>query len=309
MMKRKFLAVVLPIIGCATVVGSGFSAWYFGQDLTNGTDTNIGIGMNITEEIKASKANLTIDLGATTIDDGATPDEEGRLVLDQGGLGNNSVDSGIMFGSNTSTFTKTTSNKIWGFTVKYDGTSVQTVGETAETGLTIKELYDAGLRIRVEMSVTLDATLYKYIDFKDPLQDPLRQFTVTSTDLGTNEGTATFDDKDDTSGSAVITANYIIDDTKLDNSDVTKMDLTFALNLDTEAKIVTEAGTGKKRTDYSNKLFVYQENNTDSDDDPYTGGKPHFSDELATMRGEIASSTVDFTVVGYIEDDPAKSQL
>ena len=290
MMKRKFLAVVLPIIGCATVVGSGFSAWYFGQDFTTGTGGNTNIGMNITEEIKTSKANLSIDLDATTIDDVATPGEEGRLVLDQGGLGNNSENSGIMFGSSASTFTTKTEGKIWGFTIGYDGTSSQTVGETAETGLSIKELYDAGLRIRVEMTVTLDATLYKYIGF----QDTLPAFTVTSTNLGTNIGTATFDDS---SRSAKITANYIIDATKLADSDVTSMDLTFALDLNTVAKSV------EGRIDYSNNLLVYQEN-TFSKEDGHNVGKPQSSADLAKMREKVASSTIGFNVAGYIEDNP-----
>lgn len=295
MMKRKFLAVVLPIIGCATVVGSGFSAWYFGQDFTTGTGGNTNIGMNITEEIKTSKANLSINLGATTIDDVATPGEEGCLVLDQGGLGNNSVNSGIMFGSSASTFTTKTKDKIWGFTIGYDGTSSQTVGETVETGLTIKELYDAGLRIRVEMTVTLDANLHKYIKF----QDTLPSFTVGSTNLGSNATTATFEGS---SESAVITANYIIDVTKLTNSEVTQMDLTFALDLDTEPKSV------EGRIDYSNNLLVYQEN-TFSDEDGHNVGKPRSSADLAKMREKIASSTIGFNVVGHIEDAPISSDL
>ena len=298
MMKRKFLAVILPIVGCATVVGSGFSAWYFGQNVAFGTNGNTNIGMNITNEVKASEANLSIDPSATTIDDGETKDDKkGCLVLDQGGAGNNSEDSGIMFGSITSTVTTTTENEIWGFTISYDGTQ----GDTVEPGLSIKELYDAGLRIRVEMTVTLDATLYKYIDFQD--KDKLPVFTVASTNLGTNEATATFGDKVVSGGSAVITANYTIDVAKLtDKGAGASMDLTFTLDLDTEAKPV------EGRTDYSNKLFVYQENNTDSDDDPYNGGKPHFSDELKTMRDEItkAGSKIGFNVVGHIEDDTTK---
>ena len=33
MMKRKILAVTIPVVGCLTVVGAGFSAWYF-SDVT-----------------------------------------------------------------------------------------------------------------------------------------------------------------------------------------------------------------------------------------------------------------------------------
>ena len=383
MMKRKFLAVILPIIGCATVVGSGFSAWYFGQDVVVDTGGNTNIGMNITEEVEATNANLSIDLSATTIDEVGTaytytvdantitavdesnsykltivyedtaeslnvtwkdlhgedtsngvltdfvpadsgeetagyigtwtgkvgPNDvelvinddktllynvkDGRLVLDQGGARNNSEDSGIMFGSSTSTVTTETTGEIWGFTVSYDGTS----GGDHVPGLSIKELYDAGLIIRVEMSVTLDATLYKYIDF----QDTLPEFSVNSDNLGIKDEKATFAPKDDTSGSAVITANYIVDVTKLtDKGAETSIDLTFALDLNTVAKSV------EGRTDYSNKLFVYQKNENVRDEQDYTGGKPHFSDDLETMRGEIAGSKIDFTVVGHIEDDPTK---
>ena len=290
MMKRKFLAVVLPIVGCATVVGSGFGAWYFGQDVAFGTNGNTSIGINITEEVKDSEANLSIDSKATTIDDGAASgDGLGRLVLDQGGARNNSEDSGIMFGSSTSTVTTATTDRFWGFTIRYDGTK----GGTVEPGLSIKELYDAGLRIRVEMTVTLDATLHKYIKFQDKLPD----FIVESSNLGTNDTSASFDGS---SESAVITANYIVDVTKLaDLGAGSSMDLTFALDLDTEAKSV------EGRTNYSNNLLVYQEN-TFSAEDGHTVGKPHSSTELATMRTKLAKSKIDFTVVGHIEDDPTK---
>ena len=300
MMKRKILAVILPIIGCATVVGSGFSAWYFGQDVAVGTNGNTSIGMNITEEVQASTANLSINLDATTIDDGeSAKDGLGRLILDQGGAGNNSENSGIMFGSTTSTVTTETEGEIWGFTISYDGASGKTVGEEEKSGLSIKELYDAGLRIRVEMSVTLDATLYKYIGFQG--KDTLPAFSVESSNLTTEDETAKFGDNveiDKSSGSAKITANYIVDVAKLVDSNVDSMALTFELNLDTKLD--------EGRTDYSNKLFVYQENNTEIEGEPYNGGKPHFSSELKTMRGEIASKIINFTVVAHIEDDSEK---
>ena len=47
MMKRKFLAVVLPIIGCATVVGSGFGAWYFGEVTGVNDDDSFHLGIDV----------------------------------------------------------------------------------------------------------------------------------------------------------------------------------------------------------------------------------------------------------------------
>ena len=57
------------------------------------------------------------------------------------------------------------------------------------------------------------------------------------------------------------------------------------------------------KNDYSNNLLVYQEN-TFSAEDGHNVGKPHSSADLAKMREKIASSKIDFNVVGYIEDNP-----
>ena len=307
MMKRKFLAVVLPIIGCATVVGSGFSAWYFGEDVVKDDSGSFGIGINVTEEVKAAKGNLKINLDATTIDgdekddgveegDDVEKEKDGRLVLDQGGARNDSVDSGIMFGKDTSTVTTVTNDKVWAFTVSYDGT----LGDTVAPGLTIDEIYDAGLRIRVEMTVTIDSTLNNYIDY----QAELPEFTVNTTtpgDLGTNLIKATFDDK----SAGVITANYIVDATKLGDSVTTKLDLNFSLDLNTEKKSVEdEDAPDGTRIDYSNKLFVYKKNSIL--EGVYSGGKPENGEQLLKMGSDVSSSSVVFSVIAHIEDDPTK---
>lgn len=295
MMKRKFLAVVLPIIGCATVVGSGFSAWYFNGDVVNGTDGSTSIGIKVTEEVEASEGNLDINLDATTINDDTIIGDKKygpRLVLDQGGARNNSVDSGIMFGDETSTVTKATEGKVWAFTVSYDGT----LGDTAEDPLTIDEIYDAGLRIRVEMTVTIDSTLNKYIGY----QADLPKFKVESEGLGTNPAEATFDKPVVGSDPAVITANYYVDATKLDESVTSKLDLKFSLDLNTVEKPITVGDSAEvTRIDYSNKLFVYDENSG------LGVGKPENGTQLDQMKGETFSPVV-FSVVAHIEDDTTR---
>lgn len=299
MMKRKFLAVVLPIVGCATVVGSGFAAWYFNDDVVKGTGGSTNIGINVTDEVEASEGNLKINLNATTIDGEGN---NGRLVLDQGGARNDSVDSGIMFGNDTSTVTTATDDKFWAFTVSYDGT----LNDTAEDPLTIDEIYDAGLRIRVEMTVTIDSTLNKYIDYQVQ-DDDFPKFTVNTTtkeDLGSNSTEATFGEPVYGSSSAVITANYVVDATKLGESVTNKLDLNFSLDLNTyEKEIKNEDGSKVIRKDYSNKLFVYKQNKTSGG--TYTEGKPVNGDQLTTMKGETFSP-VAFKVVAHIEADPDK---
>lgn len=293
MMKRKFLAVILPIIGCATVVGSGFSAWYFGTGVATASSGSKTVNVDVTNEIKGASGTLSVDPTESTII-GKT------LILDQGGFKNPSVDSGIMFGDATSTVTTATDEFYWNFTVSYDGT----YGESDEKLLTIDEIYNAGLRIRVEMTVTIDSTLNKYIRYQDQVNLPkFKVSTTTPEHLGSNPKELAFDDSIDES-TKVITANYIVDATKLGDSVTNKLDLNFSLDLNTVKKEIKD-GDGSKvtRIDYSNNLFVYKQNATSGED--YTGGKPVNGDQLAEMAGESFSPVV-FSVVAHIEDDPTK---
>ena len=61
MMKRKLLAVVLPLIGCATVVGSGFAAWYFGEIETTGSNTAAQVNVNVTKEVMHADRLLKLE--------------------------------------------------------------------------------------------------------------------------------------------------------------------------------------------------------------------------------------------------------
>ena len=94
MMKRKLLAVVLPLIGCATVVGSGFAAWYFGDSVSGGDDANFGAKVNITAEVGNENTTLTGSCTSTDMPD--------YLILDQApakanGLVNDEPTQGIAF--------------------------------------------------------------------------------------------------------------------------------------------------------------------------------------------------------------------
>lgn len=291
MMKRKFLAVVLPIIGCATVVGSGFSAWYFDEGVAYGEGGSTSTNVNVTEEIKASTGNLDIVLKGTSIDG-----KKDTLVLDQGGARNNSVNSGIMFGDENSTVTKKTEDKAWAFTVTYYATKG---GGSQANPLTIDELYASGLRIRIEMKVTIGTTLYKYIDY----QNKLPGFDVAASvgDLGTSPTTATFEKREQN----VITADYIVNADALEEDGLEKLSLDFELDLDTIENPITDKESSEgTRIDYSNSLFVYKENKVVENE--YEGGKPESSGQLTKMKGEVASDSVTFSVIAHIEDDPTK---
>ena len=282
--KRKFLAVVLPIIGCATVVGSGFAAWYFNDDVVNGDNGSTSIGINVTEEVKASKGSLEIDLGDTTIDGvEKTPGEgkNGRLVLDQGGARNNSVDSGIMFGDDTSTVTNVTEDKVWAFTVSYDG---------SVDGLTIGEIYDAGLRIRINLSITINGDLEKYITFQDPV--PAVEVIIPSGSIGTNTPVTLTGEKDSNSRSG----DYVIAYDQAKDSTLSEASWEFKLGVNTI----------KDGDNYKNALLKYRTRGYSGD--KYYPGKPVASGEPEAMETDLTDdaenpSNIVFAVKAFIEDD------
>ena len=70
MKKRKILMLTLPLVGVATIVGSGFSAWYFNSTAVTPVDGKIGV--SITNKTTTT-GTLSSDLGSA------------KLVLDQGG--------------------------------------------------------------------------------------------------------------------------------------------------------------------------------------------------------------------------------
>ena len=281
MMKRKFLAVILPIIGCATVVGSGFSAWYFGDKVENDKNGLFTIGINVTEEVEASKDNLIINSDATTIDDATIIGDVTygpRLVLDQGGAGNNSEDSGIMFGDETSTVTKVTGDKVWAFTVSYDG---------AAGGTSIDKIYDAGLRIRIYLSIELKGNLGNYITF----QNQVTEVGVTSTDLtGTDKSVTLSGD------GAIRSGEYTITYEQVKGSTLSTASWKFELGVDTQ----------KKGNDYSNALLKYLPHKHDDNTNAYSGGKPNHKGEPEIMEGKLNDASIDFKVIAYIEDDPTR---
>ncbi len=299
MMKRKILAVVLPIVGCATVVGSGFSAWYFGEGGNAGSP--ISTGVLVTEEVKADSKNLSVDTSASTIVANVEPEEEGyfdgRLVLDQGGANNDSFDSGIMFGDSTDTVTTDTKGKKWAFKVSYIG---DTDGEGSNLGLTLGELYDAGLMITIDISIEIKGNLVNYVEFQSTQQE----LSVTS-DIKQNIEPVTLKPVTLTPSITKLTGKF---DVPVDDITSTVRDLvsaywSFEIGVDTEKKIVGES------IDYSNSLLKYKVNNATTDEADYTGGKPLTSKQLSTMRGLLQNSggtvnEISFSAVAKIVEDP-----
>lgn len=228
MMKRKFLAVVLPIIGCATVVGSGFSAWYFGAT-ASASDVGINIGTHVTEEIDSVANTLSIPTDNTN----ASTLNGMNLILDQGGFKNTNVNQGIMFANGTPS--DVSENKLdYHFNVVFTGTDT----------LNLQDVYDAGMELKVTVSFDLGGELSQYIAVKAGAG------MVVEAGPAGDEGELKF-----TKGESnnVYTATYTLKETSLVQIvDLENAVFTFKIDLSTNASfensLFVYGGAGKKPT-------------------------------------------------------------
>ena len=220
MTKRKLLAVVLPLVGCATVVGSGFAAWYFGDTIGNGDEGKLSPNVHITSEIDSQSTTLT---GSFTSEGMPT-----HLILDQGparaadGLANDDVTQGIAFASEAKSAIKSSENvKDFVFTVNYNG------GEKSLADLKNEGNY----RIRVEVKIDLTA-LQGYVDLVSDAKVAIDKTTSEELDDSVGKFTEGQDN--------IYTATYIA---PTDDNTSKTAQWTFTLGLST--------------TEYRNELLKY----------------------------------------------------
>ena len=146
-MKRKFLAVVLPIVGCATLVGSGFSAWYFGNVAVDGS--NAGLTIDVTEEIGST---LKIEIAEnSTVKNGT------YLILDQGSsvVGDGGYEKkGIMFNADDSL----------GEIPANQPASLIINATYNDSQLSLDKVAANGLELVATIKISLSETLVQYVD-------------------------------------------------------------------------------------------------------------------------------------------------
>ena len=270
MMKRKILAVTIPVVGCLTVVGSGFSAWYFGEKIDTGSNGQSIVNVNVTEEVKASQGELTINTSGTNL--GTT------LILDQGGPKNYSLDSGIMFGESTAKETTVNTDAKWHFTVTFTGY------QEGDQKLTLDKIYDAGLQVRISAEISLGGNLKDYVEFKDNL-------TLSVTPTGDGQ-TVRMDKNED---GTKLQGEYIVTDANAGN--VQTAVWTFEMT----------AKTTKSGDNYSNELLRYKASSGANDEVETTPtGKPNATGEPEKMGLALADAKITFNVTARIEDNPNK---
>ena len=150
MLKRKILAAVLPVVAAGTVVGSGFSAWYFSEATVG--DKTLSVGIDITP---ATNKAGTLSVKYNGIIDSVTG---AKVILDQGtGTDRNSYLKGISFASNETPL-QSGGLKTIDFTYKIGKTDFDTLDK-------------ANMAVNITLEVTLNETFAQYVDVSSTKDD------------------------------------------------------------------------------------------------------------------------------------------
>ncbi len=263
MMKRKILAVTIPVVGCITVVGAGFSAWYFSEATGSATDgSGFGVNIKVTEEVKDTSSTLKIqNSNATT---------EGKelfnnyLILDQGGFSNKTdATKGIMFAK--SAVNETVDREIsYTFDLVFDG----------DANLTLNKIYDAKMEVALSVSFDLGDGLGAYLETAEGASLDVTYATVSDPYTKTQE--ISFDRSDN-----VYKAEFVLAASEFVNMSADPItDFTWKIKVDLSTK------------DLKNALLKYAKK-------PQTGG---VGGELEKMADAVASSTLKFTTSASIRE-------
>ena len=258
MMKRKFLAVILPIIGCATLVGSGFSAWYFSDTVISVPGKN-GIAVDFGEQI--TTGNLSIG-----INEGSDVREGTQLVLDQGGADVKAVnytDRGIFF-TNDANATDATAQSA--FNLKINAT----YGD--DETLNLARLNANELKIEIRVDIEISNRLLKYVEVN---RDAKFNVTRKVEGLGTDEK---FGITTETTGAVYTTYSYVYYPSLKDYT--TQAGDTWTLTMDVSTKEVEENGG------LVNSYLTYKKTTTD-EGGYLTGGKPTTTYEYNAMVRDL----------------------
>lgn len=136
MVNRKITLGLLALVGGLTIVGSGFSAWYFGDN-----------NLNATSNVDAHVTLLAEGFGKITVENLGHV----NLQLDQGGYANKeALDKGISF------INADLSKRNEAITATYE----------IESGDSLNAM-NAGLKATFDCTVTLKKEFANYIKFKD----------------------------------------------------------------------------------------------------------------------------------------------
>ena len=187
-MKRKLLIGLVGLVGGATVIGSGFSAWFFGNTALSDSGN---IGVHVTD-LNEGTGTLTNDQKDKTL----------TIALDQGGYANrNDATKGISVHEGTVNESDLTENLISSLSATY------TISEDNAT-----TLKNAGIHKATFKAVfTLTDTAATYVQFKDDFAGRTAAGSSLDTDKKVFTYTEDFDLEIETVADGKITETYTFD--------------------------------------------------------------------------------------------------
>lgn len=257
MLKRKILAAVLPVVAAGTVVGSGFSAWYFGN-FGNESSSTVSVGIDVADS-SDSIGELTTSLLKGNLEtkyDQSTNYPE--LMLDQG-TGEDRITNeqlGISFVDNNNT-------KIDGIIFEY---------KILEKDLA--NLCTAGLSLKLSASITINTTLSEYVELRTDesgFLDENAYYKDSSSELRL--------EKD-------FTGEKEVSDYKAQTGDGSSTYFTFKFGFNLGEYGESDSAV---ETDGWNGLLKYKVNDTDDQNESIFTGKPKTHKQVGLMTSALES--------------------
>ncbi len=152
-MKRRILGIIIPVLAGVTIVGTGFSVWYFTDNNSSSASASVNVNLSGYAEIASitipNTANYTLDLDSSS-----------------------STDTGIHLNNSTA---RATADQISDVTVNLNANALN--GETLERNLT------------VTATITFTGDLGNYVSFALD-NDPVFSWTGTTGTFTTTIDTA-----------------------------------------------------------------------------------------------------------------------
>lgn len=164
MLKRKMLAILLPTVAAATLVGSGFSSWYFNLQVDGSISGNVGV--DITDAVGDIGTLAPTENAAN-----AATESTFNLILDQGGYQNlTNPEAGISFVQGEE---NTTLGADAFFGATFTWSDADSSGRSQFEMLT-----DAGYKVQITQTVRISTLLFGYDDTTDSNDDKTKYLDV-----------------------------------------------------------------------------------------------------------------------------------
>lgn len=220
MNTRKIIAFALPLVGAGAIVGTGFSAWYFGADATDSGEANGTV--EVAPEFVGTWGNLSASSFKVTLDQGkqsTTPTDDEKK-------------SGVLVKTTADTSTDLESINVT-YTIPKKGVDLIKSGD---------------IEIKLKATVVLDGNVNTYVE--------LNSSNNVAFTGGTTEPNPYTYNKAFGSGTAVSTqTTYVAESNVIDSTALSSVNLTSATD---NYNYYCSINTKTDATSKINSLLVYK---------------------------------------------------